>query len=175
MKLTPELIIKKCAEYFGVPESEIISPSRKGEFITARHTAMYLMREFIKVDSKDWRRPNKIKMTYKAIIDLFPATSKNHSSVIAAIKEISNRITYDKKYRAIYSELAKQLGIIPIEDKDPGMPFMANDYFTAEEINRTNPVAEVREPYVPLQRESSGPSITVGFMPFMGYKVHATN
>jgi len=43
--LPPQLILEESAKYFGLSVEDLVSPNRSRPLTTARHVAMYLMRE----------------------------------------------------------------------------------------------------------------------------------
>jgi len=48
MMIAPELVIKSVAEFYNIPEKDLISHSRKKELIKPRQIVMYLLREYLK-------------------------------------------------------------------------------------------------------------------------------
>lgn len=72
VKLTPEKIVGKIAEYFGIKGSDILGKSQAHEFTLPRQIAMEICR-------------TKLKMPYLRIGHHF---SRDHSTVISSIKQI---------------------------------------------------------------------------------------
>jgi chromosomal replication initiator protein len=48
MMIAPELVIKAVAEFYNIPEKDLISHSRKKELVKPRQIVMYLLREYLK-------------------------------------------------------------------------------------------------------------------------------
>ena len=77
--LCSEIIDKVCA-YYGVSTEEVIGRSRFKEIVMARHMAIYIIR-------------NKVKLKLKATGMLF---NRDHTTVIHAIQNINNLLCYDE-------------------------------------------------------------------------------
>jgi chromosomal replication initiator protein len=48
MMIAPELVIKAVAEFYNIPEKDLIGHSRKKELVKPRQIVMYLLREYLK-------------------------------------------------------------------------------------------------------------------------------
>lgn len=88
--LTPEKIIQKIAEYFGIKPEDILGKSQTRDCVLPRQLAMYFCR-------------NEIKMPFTKIGDLF---ERDHSTVMTSVKIIQKGIQEDG------SEIAQSVNII---------------------------------------------------------------
>ena len=71
--LTPDLIMDRCSQYYGIPVKEIIGKKRNKEIVHARQVAMYLVRELT-------------ELSFPKIGEAFG--NKNHTTVIHAYEKI---------------------------------------------------------------------------------------
>ena len=71
-KITPDIIIEKCGEYFGVSSKDILSTSRSKEVKNARQTAIYLTREIL-------------DMSFPSIGEIF---NKNHTTILYSYEKL---------------------------------------------------------------------------------------
>jgi chromosomal replication initiator protein len=89
------LIKKLTCNHFGISEEQIVSPSRKREYVLPRHTAMKLIVE------------NTTSVSYKVIGREFG--SRDHSTVIHALKAIQDIIDTNIGFRTYYAQLEKMI------------------------------------------------------------------
>lgn len=75
-QLTPEKIIKLCAEHYGIRTEDILSKTQKKECTQPRQVAMYLCR-------------NQLKIPFTRIGDLF---ERDHSTVMTSVKLIQSQM-----------------------------------------------------------------------------------
>jgi len=73
-------IIEKVCTYYGVSVKDVVGRSRFKEIVMARHMAIYIIR-------------NKVKLKLKATGMLF---NRDHTTVIHAIQNINNLLCYDE-------------------------------------------------------------------------------
>ena len=87
-------IKRKTALLFKISLEEMHSPSRKKNIITARHTAMYLIRKLLKKSLKD-------------ICQSFER--KDHTTVLNAIKKVESLLLKDNEYQSLFQLLKQEL------------------------------------------------------------------
>jgi chromosomal replication initiator protein len=87
-------IQKSVAEHFGVKLQELRGTSRKENFVTPRHVAMYLAREML-------------DMTTTEIADAF--NRRDHTTVLNAVRRISELMAQDASTLATVKELRRKL------------------------------------------------------------------
>ncbi len=80
--LTPKKIIQIVAEFYEVKEKDLLSKSRKKEFVIPRQVAMYLLRK-------------ELKQSFPSIGRKF--NGKDHTTAIHSFKKISKEILKNKK------------------------------------------------------------------------------
>jgi chromosomal replication initiator protein len=76
LTITPQYIIQKISEHFGIKSEDILGKSQMREFALPRQIAMYSCRE-------------KLKMPFQAIGELF---GRDHSTVMSSVKQIQKGI-----------------------------------------------------------------------------------
>jgi chromosomal replication initiator protein len=92
-EITPAVILEDTAAYFGLEQADLVSKSRSRSLTTARHVAMYLMRELT-------------GLSLLRIGDLF---DRDHTTVLHGIKKIQNLMpARGSVYRQVH-ELTKRL------------------------------------------------------------------
>ncbi|WP_051677954.1 helix-turn-helix domain-containing protein [Mycoplasmopsis opalescens] len=74
-QITPDSILEAVSKYYKVPKKEILGKSRRKEIIIARHIAMYIVRE-------------QLKMSFDHIGMFFG--NRDHTTVINAFEKIRN-------------------------------------------------------------------------------------
>jgi len=82
--ITPKEIIKVVAEFYDVPEKELVSNSRRREVVKPRQVAMYLLREIL-------------KSSFPSIGKRFGG--KDHTTVIHACEKIAKNLETDEELR----------------------------------------------------------------------------
>jgi len=82
--ITPKEIIKVVAEFYDVPEKELVSNSRRKEIVKPRQVAMYLLREVL-------------KSSFPSIGERFGG--KDHTTVIHACEKIAKSLETDEELR----------------------------------------------------------------------------
>ncbi|MCF0111416.1 MAG: chromosomal replication initiator protein DnaA [Erysipelotrichaceae bacterium] len=92
--LNPNTIIHTVAEYYGLTKKDLLSKSRVKNISTARHIAIYLIRELLDVP-------------YKKIGTLFDGM--NHATIIAACNKIDSFYRTDEAYKTAIDNLKLQL------------------------------------------------------------------
>lgn len=85
-----DYIIQTVCDYFKVDRRDIVTASRKREFVTARHLCMY----FLHVTTGQ---------TLDKIGSYFG--DRHHSTILHAIDTVRNLKEFDKKYRADFERL----------------------------------------------------------------------
>ena len=93
-ELTVEEIQKKAAKGFGISIEELKSPSRKKHIVTARQTAMYLIRIHLR------KSLNDISLVFK---------KKDHTTVINSLKKVEKLKTTDKEFKGILEVLQREI------------------------------------------------------------------
>jgi len=92
-KITPEIIIENCAEYFNVSKKDILSTARSKEIQEARQAAIYLVREMLDAS--------------------FPATgeifNKNHTTVLYAYNKMKKDLQTNKPLQNTIEEIEKMM------------------------------------------------------------------
>lgn len=78
--ITPKKIIKTVSEFYDLKEKDLLTPSRKKEFVKPRQIAMYLLRK-------------ELKESFPAIGRKFGG--KDHTTVIYAVEKVSKEIEKD--------------------------------------------------------------------------------
>ena len=90
-KITPEIIIDKCAEYFNVAKKDILSTARSKEVKEARQAAIYLVREILDTS--------------------FPATgeifNKNHTTILYSYNKMKKDLLTDRPLQNTIKEIEK--------------------------------------------------------------------
>ena len=89
MNLTPEIIIKEVAKYFGLTVEQVLAKGRDPKCVTARYVMMYFMKMLA-------------KMRLKVIGSYFngdKSCAKNHATVLHGIKRINNDMDVSKEMR----------------------------------------------------------------------------
>ncbi len=92
-KITPELIIDKCAEYFNVAKKDILSTQRSKEIMNARQTAIYLVREMLDI-------------SFPNIGEIF---KKNHTTIMYSHDQLKKKLTSDKALQITLKEVEKSI------------------------------------------------------------------
>mgnify|MGYP001030976270 CR=1 FL=1 len=90
-KITPDIIIEKCGEYFGVSSKDILSTSRSKEVKNARQTAIYLTREIL-------------DMSFPSIGEIF---NKNHTTILYSYEKLKKDLITDRTLQTTVFELEK--------------------------------------------------------------------
>jgi chromosomal replication initiator protein len=92
-EVLPAAILEETAEYFGLTEADLISKSRSRPLTTARHIAMYLLRE----------------LTGLSLIKIGETFDRDHSTALHGIKKIESLMpARGSVYRQV-QELTKKL------------------------------------------------------------------
>ncbi len=94
--ITIDKINNIVAEYFSMDVDRLRSQTRKREVVTARQAAMYLCKKLA-------------KEPLKAIGNAFGG--RDHSTVIYAVRSVNNLMETDPKFRAIITDLEKQVNM----------------------------------------------------------------
>ena len=92
-EITPEIITQKVATYYDVPIKDIKGTARNQKIVKARHTAIYLCREII-------------KMSYEAIGDFF---GKKHTTVMYSCDLIKDNLKKDDELKNTLKTLTSQI------------------------------------------------------------------
>ena len=100
------IIVKLCAEEYGIPIETLIATTRHRLQCEARQVSMKLVRENTTLSLKE------IGELYMAKrIGYAPALGKDHTTIIHGIKTIDNLLSYDKlvieKYNRILADFNK--------------------------------------------------------------------
>ncbi len=81
IELTPSRVLNTICNYYKISKKDLIGKSRKKEFVTARHMAIWLIKKIN-------------KLSYVEIGSLFG--NRDHSTIISAIKNIERLMTINK-------------------------------------------------------------------------------
>ena len=93
-ELTPDVLTEKVAKYFNVSVNDLKGSARNQKVAKARHIALYLCREIL-------------KMSYESIGDFF---NKKHSTVIYSCRDvIGERIKTDSELKLAVDEITLSL------------------------------------------------------------------
>jgi chromosomal replication initiator protein len=95
-EIRPDTILEETAEYFGLSRDDLISKSRSRPLTTARHVAMYLLREFtglslIRIGEHFKRDHTTVLHGIKKIEGLMPARGSTYKQVQELTKKIRAR------------------------------------------------------------------------------------
>ena len=93
-ELTIEEIQKKVAKGFNISIEKLKSPSRKKPIVTARQTAMYLIRLYLK------KSLSEISLTFG---------KKDHTTVLSSIKKVENLKIKDKEFKRLLDNLQREI------------------------------------------------------------------
>ncbi len=88
-KITPEIIIEKCAEYFNVSKKDILSTARAKEVKNARQAAIYLTREIL-------------DLSFPTIGEVF---NKNHTTILYSYEKLKKELLTDKTLKSTIETL----------------------------------------------------------------------
>jgi chromosomal replication initiator protein len=80
--IIPEKIIETVSEYYGQEKTDVLSKSRRAEYILPRHVSMYLLHEVAKLSKSQ-------------IGKIF---STNHTTVIAAVRKVKDKLKKDSHF-----------------------------------------------------------------------------
>ena len=92
--IMPAEILAKCSEMFGIPVDEIIGTSRRRQLVTARHIAMYVMRELT-------------ELSFPAIASKFG--DRDHTTVIHAVNKIKDLMSERQQIYEQVTQLIRML------------------------------------------------------------------
>jgi ATPase involved in DNA replication initiation len=109
MTLTPELIIKTVSDYFGQPVEMVVSGCQKKEYVKCRHLAMY----FIKEKFFEGFSLQQVGTYFQG-----RGKSKDHATIMHAIKAVNDQKFSNKKYLCDYETLRRKL--IGLQEKKAG-------------------------------------------------------
>lgn len=93
----PDDIIRIVSKMFGVPVEDVISTSRKRDFVEPRQFAMALCRAFC----------NPALWSLKKIGNKF--SGRDHSTVIYAIETVEDLKATNKTFKVVYDSLLKKI------------------------------------------------------------------
>jgi chromosomal replication initiator protein len=93
--ITPEAIVASVAEYYHFTPSEVRGPRRVRPLVTARHVAMFLMRDLL----PDY--------SYPMIARIFD--DRNHTTVISAVEKIRGQMAERQQLYDQVTQLRRQL------------------------------------------------------------------
>jgi chromosomal replication initiator protein len=93
--ITPEAIVSAVAEYYHFSPTEVRGPRRVRPLVTARHVAMYLMRDLL----SDY--------SYPMIARIFD--DRNHTTVISAVEKIRGQMAERQALYDQVTQLRRQL------------------------------------------------------------------
>ena len=92
-EISPELVTEKVAQYYDVPIEEIKGTARQQKIVKARHSAIYICREVL-------------KMSYEAIGDFF---GKKHTTVMYSCDLVKDNLKKDNELKNTIQTLTKQI------------------------------------------------------------------
>jgi len=117
MNLTPEIIIKEVAKYFGLTVEQVLAKGRLRENAMARFIAMFFIRKYC-------------KLSWVKIGEYF---LKDHATVIHGVRQVRNLLQFDKELQRDIEQLKEIfLNIGPEIDDFYGV-FGWYDYFPLPE------------------------------------------
>lgn len=90
-------VIKIVSDYFSIPISDIMSKSHKREFVTARHTAIYLSKTEI------------YQTTVRIISEYF---NIDHTSVLHACHNVENWKETDENFYKAFIKIKTEIKIL---------------------------------------------------------------
>ncbi|QBF34325.1 chromosomal replication initiator protein DnaA [Mycoplasmopsis phocirhinis] len=95
--ITPDYVVEYVAKYYKIHKKDILGKSRKKEFVIARHIAMFIIRD-------------ELKLPLIKIGEIFG--NRDHSTVVNAIRKVefqkeSNDMSYSRALSAITDEIHK--------------------------------------------------------------------
>lgn len=93
-KLSEQKIINVVAEYYNLTPSQVTGPSRQGNIATARHIAMYLIREMLDVPF------TRIGMIFGG---------KDHSTVMSGVNKVETSLKTNTLIQTAVGEIKSQL------------------------------------------------------------------
>ena len=93
--LKPEAIIETVASYYGLSIQDIRGHSRQRPLVTARHVAMYLIRDLL------------VEYSYPSIASIFGG--RNHTTVISAVEKIQGQMSTNPDLITAITTLKRQL------------------------------------------------------------------
>ena len=76
-RVTPERILKKVCEYYGITSDKILNKGRKDVYARARQISVYMLR-------------TRLKMTYTDIALMF---NQDHTTAMYSTRHVSQQIT----------------------------------------------------------------------------------
>lgn len=91
---TPSQIIWAAGRAIGVVPDAIISKTRSGTIVRARHIAMYLIRQ-------------RLMLSYPEIGSI--CGNRDHTTVMAAVKKIKTLLEYDERTKAEIADIETDL------------------------------------------------------------------
>jgi len=114
-------IIKVVIDYFHIDESCLSEKSRCTELVKPRHLAMYFCRFY----------------TNESFASIGRTFSRNHASVLHAIKSVENQNETDKRYYIQFKELQEKIKLENkmIEEITDSEVFQENSFYTNLELN----------------------------------------
>ena len=93
-KVTSQKILNTVSSYFNISTSQLVGKSKTTRIVTARHFAIYLIR-------------NILDMPLKQIGDLF--SGRDHATIIHSINKIELMLKTDAEAATIVNTLKKQI------------------------------------------------------------------
>ena len=99
-KVSPLDIVDVCCSYFGVEKEYVFTRSRKSEKVMVRQIMQYLMHSYTTMTLVD------IAEYFK-----FHGSIGNHSTVIHSIKNVKDRMEYERVYKDDIKKIERILGI----------------------------------------------------------------
>lgn len=93
-EMTPQRILQTVASYYKIKISDLTGSSRKGEFIIARHMAMWLVKKILELPLVEIGR-------------LF--SNRDHTTILSAIKKIETQIVIDKAVKMAADKIEQNI------------------------------------------------------------------
>lgn len=93
-ELTPQRIIQTVSNYYKIKPSDLLGTSRKGEFVVARHMAIWLIKKILDLSLVD-------------IGKLF--SNRDHTTILSAVKKIETQIHIDKAVKMAADKIEQNI------------------------------------------------------------------
>ncbi len=98
-KIEAMVFVTRVCKVLNAPINKVLSDTRKSEIMEVRHICMYLIKNYLRLKSKN-------KTTLKFIGDIF---GRDHSAIIYSLKVCKNWIDTNKSYREKFEKVVEEL------------------------------------------------------------------
>lgn len=89
-----DLVVRETAAFFVIRPEDLLGDCREQEYTTARHVAIYLARE----------------LTGLSLMRLGDAFNREHTTIMHAVRKITERLAHDSRLAAILDLLRDRIG-----------------------------------------------------------------